>query len=117
MLLRENKPANALATLEPARTYQWLDYQIPTLRAQAEAEAGMLDAAEADYRQILGNQGIDPISPSYALAHLRLARVLAQEKKTAEARQQYRALLDAWKNADANLPILLAAKSELSKLQ
>jgi DNA-binding winged helix-turn-helix (wHTH) protein/tetratricopeptide (TPR) repeat protein len=117
LALREHKPADAIATLEPARTYQWLDYQIPTLRAEAEAEAGMLDAAEADYRQILGNQGIDPISPSYALAHLRLARVLALEKKTAEARQQYRALLDAWKNADANLPILLAAKSEFSRLQ
>ena len=77
----------------------------------------MLDAAEADYRQILGNQGIDPISPSYSLAHLRLARLLALEKKTAEARQQYRAFLDAWKNADANLPLLQAARSEFSRLQ
>jgi len=93
------------------------DFNVPYLRAQAETEAGLLDAAAEDYRLILANQGVDPISPFYSLAHLRLARVLAQQKKTEQARQQYRAFFDAWKTADTDLPILQAARSEFARLQ
>jgi predicted negative regulator of RcsB-dependent stress response len=103
--------------LEAARPYQMDCFDVPYLRAQAETEAGKLDAAVADYRLILANQGVDPISPLYSLAHLRLARVLAQQKKKEEARQQYLALFDAWKNADSDLPVLKAARSEIAKLQ
>jgi DNA-binding winged helix-turn-helix (wHTH) protein/tetratricopeptide (TPR) repeat protein len=117
LALQAHKPAEAIQLLEPARPYQLRDFYVPTLRAQAETEAGKLDAAAEDYRLILANQGVDPISPLYPLAHLGLARVLAQQRKTDEARQQYRAFLDAWKDADANLPLLRAAKSEFAKLQ
>jgi predicted negative regulator of RcsB-dependent stress response len=76
----------------------------------------MLDAAAKDYRLILANQGVDAISPEYPLAHLGLARVLAQQKKSDEARTEYKAFLDAWKAADQELPILKQAKSELAAL-
>jgi hypothetical protein len=48
--------------------------------------ACILDAAADDYRLILANQGVDPVSTLYSLAHLRLARVLVLKKKTGEAR-------------------------------
>jgi DNA-binding winged helix-turn-helix (wHTH) protein/Tfp pilus assembly protein PilF len=117
LAMQAHKPLDAIQQLEPARPYQLRDFHVPYLRAQAETEAGQLDAAAADYRLILANQGVDPISPLYSLSHLRLARVLAQQKKKQEARQQYLALFDAWKNADSNLPLLQAAKSEFAKLQ
>ena len=117
LALQTHKPLDAIQQLEPARPYQLRDFYVPSVRAQAETEAGLLDAAAADYRLILDHQGVDPISPLYPLAHLRLARVLALQKKTDEARQQYRAFLDAWKNADPGLPLLQTAKSEYAKLQ
>jgi hypothetical protein len=115
--LCDGKPAEAVALLEPARAYQWLDLRVPSLRARAEAEAGMLDASAEDDRQILAHQGVAPLSTAYPLAHLRLARVLALQNKTDDARQQYMAFLDAWKDADAGIPLLRAAKSEFAKLQ
>jgi len=117
LALKAHKPAEAVMEIEPARKYQMRDYGVPYQRARMEAEAGMLDAAAADYRLILANQGTGPIWTDYTLSHLRLARVLAQQKKKEEARQQYLALFDAWKNADSNLPLLQAARSEFAKLQ
>jgi hypothetical protein len=43
--------------------------------------------------------------------------VLAQQEKTDEVRQQYKAFLNAWKDGDANLPLLGAAKSEFAQMQ
>jgi DNA-binding winged helix-turn-helix (wHTH) protein/Tfp pilus assembly protein PilF len=117
LALQAHKPADAVQLLEPARPYQLRNFSVPNLRAQAETEAGMLDAAAEDYRLILGNQGVDPISPLYPLAHLRLARVLVLQKKTDEARQQYQAFFDAWKDADSGLPLLQAAKREFARLR
>jgi eukaryotic-like serine/threonine-protein kinase len=117
LALNAHKPAEALRALEPARPYELRDFSVPYLRARAETEAGMFDAAAQDYRLILANQGVDPFAPAYYLSHLGLARLLAEKKQTAEARIEYQAFLDAWKNADSGLPILHQAKSELARLQ
>jgi DNA-binding winged helix-turn-helix (wHTH) protein/tetratricopeptide (TPR) repeat protein len=117
LALQAHKPADAVQLLEPARPFQLRDFSVPYLRAQAETEAGMLDAAAEDYRLILANQGVDPISPLYPLAHLRMARVLVLQKKTGEARQQFQAFFDAWKDADSNLPLLQTARSEFARLR
>jgi len=114
--LDAHQPAQAVRDLEPARPYQMSDFLVLSLRAQAEAAAGMLDRAAEDYRIILANQGIDPLSPLYNVAHLRLARVLAAQKKFEPARKEYEAFLDAWKDADPQLPLLLQAKNEFAKL-
>jgi DNA-binding winged helix-turn-helix (wHTH) protein/tetratricopeptide (TPR) repeat protein len=116
LALKAHQPAEALRALEPARPYQMRDFDVPYLRAQAETESGMLDAAADDYRLILANQGIDPISPEYSLAYLRLARVLATQKKIGDARKEYQSFFDAWKDADADLPLLKDAKREFAKL-
>jgi tetratricopeptide (TPR) repeat protein len=116
LALKANKPADAVNLLEPARAYQLRDYAIPYLRAEAEAEAGLFDAAVEDYRLILDNPGVDPISPEYPLSHFRLARVLVRQKKTDEARAEYRAFLDAWKNADPGLTLFEDAKREVAQL-
>ena len=116
LALRGNQPVEAVRLLEPARVYQLRDFSVPSLRAEAETKAGMLDAAEADYQLILENEGVDPISPLYPQAHLRLARVLVLDKKTDEARKQYQAFFLAWKNADADLKLLGDARRELAQL-
>jgi len=117
LALKNHKPEDALRMLEPARVYQLRDFTVPSVRAEAETAAGRLDDAVADYRLILDNQGVDPISPLYSIAHLRLARVLVAQKRTAEARTQYQAFFDAWKNADSDLAMLADAKREFARLQ
>jgi tetratricopeptide (TPR) repeat protein len=116
LALRAHKPEEALRLLEPARVYQLRDFTVPFLRAQAETEAGSLDAAAADYRLILDNQGVDPIAPEYSLAHLGLARLLVRQQKTEMARDEYRDFFRAWKDADADLPLLRDAKREFAEL-
>lgn len=114
--MKGHKPAQAMQDLEPARKYQMRDYGVPYLRARAETEAGMLDKAAEDYRLILANPGLDPVWPGHTLAHFRLAHVLALQKKSAEARAEYEAFLNIWKNADPQVPLLLQAREELLKL-
>jgi len=117
LALKEHKPAEAVQLLEPALPYEMRGFEVPYLRARAETEAGMLDAAAADYRLILANEGVDPISPMYSLAHLRLGRVLALEKEPDEARKEYRAFFEAWKDADAELKLLVEARHEFEQLR
>jgi len=117
MALKAHHPAEAIHELEPARIYQMRDFKVPTFRARAEVEAGMFDRAAEDYRLILANQGVDPTSPLYSLAHLRLARVLVLESKPDQARAEYEALFTAWKDADPQLPLLVQAKEEYARLK
>jgi eukaryotic-like serine/threonine-protein kinase len=55
--------------------------------------------------------------PIGALAHLGLARAYAIEGDTAKARSAYQDFLTLWRDADADIPILVAAKSEYAKLK
>jgi phosphopantothenoylcysteine synthetase/decarboxylase len=59
---------------------------------------------------------VDPIAPEYSLAHLGLARLLVRQQKTEMARDEYRDFFRAWKDADADLPLLRDAKREFAEL-
>ncbi len=115
--LKTGKAAEAVQAIEPAQKYQMRDYGVPLMRARMETEAGMFDKAAEDYRLILANPGHFPVWPGHVLAHLYLARVLVREQKHEEARAEYRTFLQIWKNADADVPLLMQAKEEYSKLQ
>lgn len=115
--IEAHKPSAALADLEPARKYQLRDYGVPWQCARAEEAAGLLEQAAADYRLILAHPGIEPTWPAYTLSHLYLARVLAQQKKTAEARVEYKAFLDQWKDADPDLPLSQQARREYAAVR
>ena len=116
LALKGHKAEAAVQLLEPARLYQLRDFRVPYLRAQAETEANRLGDAADDYRLILNNPGVDPIAPLYSISHLGLARVLVLQKEPGQARDEYRAFLEAWKNADPEIPLLLHAKQEYEKL-
>jgi DNA-binding winged helix-turn-helix (wHTH) protein/tetratricopeptide (TPR) repeat protein len=116
LALTGHNPAEAIHMLEAARPYEMDSFDVPYLRARAEIEAGELDAAAADYRLILANQGVDPISPHYPLAHLGLARVLAKQNDKIGSRGEYEKFFDLWKDADPDVPILKQARIEYSRL-
>ena len=54
---------------------------------------------------------------SGALAHLGQGRAQAMSGSTNAARTSYQAFFALWKDADANIPILMAARAEFAKLK
>ncbi|MGA8939802.1 MAG: tetratricopeptide repeat protein [Acidobacteriaceae bacterium] len=116
LALKAHDPAKALQFLEPARTYQLRDFSAPYMFARVETSAGRFDLAARDYRLILANQGVDPISPLYPISHLALARVLAMQKQRENSLQEYRVFFKLWKDADPDLPLLIAARHEYASL-
>jgi eukaryotic-like serine/threonine-protein kinase len=74
-------------------------------------------AAGAEFQKLIDHPGIVMNQPIGSLAHLELGRAYALPGKNVEARSSYQSFLTPWKDADPNIPILIAAKSEYGKLQ
>ena len=86
------------------------------IRGEAYLAAGQGPAAAAEFRKFLDHRGIVQNCPTGALAHLGLARAYTLQGDTAKARAAYQEFLTLWKDADPDIPILIAAKSEYAKL-
>jgi len=93
---------------------------------EAYLAAGQGSAA-AEFQKILDHSGIVWNCWKGALAHLGVARANALQAKTLQvadadsarvrALAAYKDFLTLWKDADPDIPILVAAKAEYSKLQ
>jgi DNA-binding SARP family transcriptional activator len=55
--------------------------------------------------------------PLGALAHLELGRAYAVAGDKSKARAAYQDFFTLWKDADPDIPIFIAAKTEFAKLQ
>jgi predicted Zn-dependent protease/predicted Ser/Thr protein kinase len=75
------------------------------------------DEAAAEFQKILDHRGVLRNRPIGALAHLGLARAYVLQGDAAKARTAFQDFLTLWKDADPDIPILIAAKSEYAKLQ
>jgi serine/threonine protein kinase/tetratricopeptide (TPR) repeat protein len=121
--LYKNRPAEAIAALEPLRVIelgngpQGTGYQPNYLRGQAYLKMGDGMKATAEFQRILDHPGIVPVDPELALSHLYLARAYTLQGDTAKARTAYQDFLALWKDADPDIPILKQAKSEYEKLK
>ena len=82
------------------------------LRGKARLLAGDFEGAVREFRVVLDHRGADPFSPVWPLSQLGVARALEELGRDSEARQAYEGLLHTWSNADADLPPLIAARSE-----
>jgi eukaryotic-like serine/threonine-protein kinase len=60
---------------------------------------------------------LNAVSPFPALSRLGLARAYALEGDNAKARTAYQDFFALWKDADPDVPILIAAKSEYARLK
>jgi tetratricopeptide (TPR) repeat protein len=74
-------------------------------------------AAAAEFQKILDHRGVVVNGPLGALARLGLARAYALQGDTVKARAAYQDFLTLWKDADPDIPILIAAKAEYAKLK
>ena len=87
------------------------------IRAEAYLSAQQGQLALAEFQKILDHRGLLWNCATGALAHLGLARAYVLQGDTAKARTAYQDFLTLWKDADPDIPILIAAKSEYAKLQ
>ena len=119
MALAAGQPQQAVAAAEPAKPYSVV---YPASCLQGLAYLQMHDAGNAvnafkaatHYRagMLAGGPGVS----CYPQAQLGLARAFAMAGDKADAKKAYEALFETWKNADADLPMLVAAKKEYAAL-
>jgi eukaryotic-like serine/threonine-protein kinase len=87
------------------------------IRAESYLSAQQGAAAAAEFQKILDHRGLLWNCATGALAHLGIARAYAVQGDTAKAKAAYQDFFGLWKEADSDIPILIAAKSEYAKLQ
>lgn len=112
--------AQAVEATQPAVRFElgavagfWVNY----LRGQAYLGQHSGKEAAAEYQRILDHRNAEVFSPFYALAHLGLARAAALSGDIGKSRTEYQNFFAAWKDADADLPILIQAKKEYEQLK
>jgi DNA-binding winged helix-turn-helix (wHTH) protein/tetratricopeptide (TPR) repeat protein len=126
--LRRHDPAGAIHALEPAIPYElgaprgaagcYFGALYPILfRGEAYVADHKGPEAVREYQKLLDHRGTMIGDPVAVLAHLGLARSYALSGDASNARNQYKELLDTWKDADPDLPVLHEARTELARLQ
>src|SRR5207302_6866782 len=109
---------HAIELLQPALRYEaaaefWPQY----VRGQAYLKLGQGAEAAVEFQKILASRGQAPLSALYPLAHLGMARAATLQGDAATARKSYQDFFALWKDADADLPILIEAKKEYEKMK
>jgi eukaryotic-like serine/threonine-protein kinase len=129
--LQAGKGNAAIDALVPAVRYELGSSALPVypvyLRGEAYLAAHQGAPAAAEFQKVLGNLHLQFGDPIGALANLGLARAYALEGQAAQgaeadatrtkARSAYQDFFARWKDADPDIPIYIAAKSEYAKLQ
>jgi DNA-binding winged helix-turn-helix (wHTH) protein/tetratricopeptide (TPR) repeat protein len=118
--------ANAIDTLLTAAPYELGDeggcgfaialYPI-YVRGEAYLAARRGPEAAVEFQKILDHRGVVLMAPIGALAPLGMGRAYALQGEAAKARAAYQDFFTLWKDADPDIPVLIAAKSEYSKLK
>jgi tetratricopeptide (TPR) repeat protein len=112
--LQRKKYPDAVSALEPTASYEFAGgFTVFAQRGEAYRSAGQMDKAANEFEKILAHRGVDPVSPQFPLAHLWLGRAAAALiGRERESRSEYEKFFAMWKDADKDLPVLLAAQKE-----
>jgi len=117
--LGAGRAAEAVEALRAAAAYEagGVAVLIPRyLRGEAYLATGESARALEEFEKLLAQRGADPFAPVVALAPLGVARARSALGERDEAARAYQAFFEAWRNADADLPVLLAAREEFRRL-
>jgi eukaryotic-like serine/threonine-protein kinase len=116
--LAEGRPQEAVDSAEAAKSFAALypgSYVQGLAYLQLHDASHALSAFKAAMQSPVGGL-LSPAGPFYAQAQLGLARAYAMGGDKADAKKAYEAFFLTWKDADADLPMLVAAKKEYSAL-
>jgi len=121
--VRQGKAPRAIELLQAAAPYD-LGSNPPLpplysalLRGEAYLRSGDGTAASVEFQKVIDNPGIVGPAPESALARLGLARAYTLQGDSSKARPAYQDFFALWKDADPDIPILIAAKAEYAKLK
>jgi hypothetical protein len=112
--LARGDAASVLALTDAIQPRTFLNSIVPMLRGQAQLRLGNGPAAASEFQTVVDHPGVFP--PDRAEAHIGLARALTMAGDAARARRAYEAFFEFWNRADADVPLLLQAKTEYAKL-
>jgi TolB-like protein len=92
--------------------------QPPIRQVNCEAYLAAHQGNEAaEFQKILDHRGVVQNCTIGTFAHLQIGRAHAMQGDAAKARAAYQDFLTLWKDADPDIPILIAAKAEYAKLK
>jgi predicted Zn-dependent protease len=119
--LQNKNPNKAIELLDESTAYELGEglegHMYPTyLRGEAYLKLGRGHEAAEQFQKILDHRGVVVNFVTGALVQLQLARAAAISGDTASARKHYEDFLTLWKDADADLPVLVAAQAEHKRL-
>jgi tetratricopeptide (TPR) repeat protein len=116
--VRKGDGRSAITQLERSKRLETIDdFQPQFIRGMAYLALGKGAEAAAEYRKIIDHRGQSLRSVLWPLAHLGMGRARVLSGDTAGARQMYDQFFTLWKNADADLPVLIQAKEEYARLR
>ena len=101
-----------MAEFDSVRHLQYLDCLIRIFALQGDGHA-----AAAEFQKFIDHRGVVLNFPWGALARLGLARSYALQGDATKAKEAYQDFLTLWKDADPDIPVLIAAKTEYAKLK
>ncbi len=87
----------------------WMMDLLEDCLANAFLETGQLDEAISEYERIL------LLNPNYPLVHYHLALAYERKGQSDRARAAYERFLEIWKDADADIPAVIAARRQLNR--
>jgi tetratricopeptide (TPR) repeat protein len=108
----------ASAPYELGQTNSTFTFALYPIYLRGEAYLAAKHGAEAagEFQKILDRASLVGNAPIGALAHLGLGRAYALIGDTAKSKSVYRDFFALWKDADPDIPVLIAAKAEYAKL-
>jgi Tfp pilus assembly protein PilF/predicted Ser/Thr protein kinase len=110
----------ALSSLETVKPYEFGTHAglLPNyLRALAYLQLRRAEEAATEFKAVMDHRGVAPMETMWEMSHLGLARAYVTQGDTAKAKVAYQDFLALWKDADPDIPILIAAKSEYANLK
>jgi eukaryotic-like serine/threonine-protein kinase len=128
-LLARGKPADSVERLQIALRYElaanglnFNHFYLGGLhsayaRGEALIATRRYPEAAAEFQKILDHRGLVGLDPISALAHLQLGKAFILAGDKARAKAAYQDFLTLWKDADPDVPILIAAKSEYARMK
>jgi eukaryotic-like serine/threonine-protein kinase len=125
LALRSSYPAKAIEALDAASPYELGGPPVPLtfslhpayLRGIAYLVAKQGTAAAVEFQKILDHPGVVLNEPIGALAHLGLARANVFVGDIQKAKTAYIDFFALWKDADPDIPLLIAARKEYAALK
>jgi tetratricopeptide (TPR) repeat protein len=115
--LAHGEAAKAIDETDGALVYSRVNTGLLYLRGLAYLKLGQSGDAVQAFQKILTLRGISNFDAAVSLANLGLARAYAAQGDKVHGRLAYQDFFAAWKDADPDVPALIAAKAEYAELQ